>query len=143
LSVAKSARHGLAGKKLLFKGFSCGLVQRSLHWGESGTKEANMARRRPESTSHHSGVEPEIIPPGDVRSRDPNARMSFDGRQQVYVARIGPLGFAIMAVAIAILAVLFFLLVLSAFVVLLPLAGLLLAIIIAVGLFRILIWRRF
>ena len=102
-----------------------------------------MARRRPESTSHHSGVEPEIIPPGDVRSRDPNARMSFDGRQQVYVARIGPLGFAIMAVAIAILAALFFLLVVSAFVVLVPLAGLLLAIIIAVGLFRILIWRRF
>ena len=40
------------------------------------------------------------------------------------------------------LAALFFLLLLGAFVVLLPLAGLPLAIIIAVGLFRVLIWRR-
>jgi hypothetical protein len=102
-----------------------------------------MIRRRGSSQTEQPGVEPEIIPPGDVRSRDPNARVSFDSGHRVYVARIGPLGFAIMAVAIAILAALFFLLVLSAFVVLLPLAGLLLAIIIAVGLFRILIWRRF
>ena len=47
-----------------------------------------------------------------------------------------------MGVMVAVLAALFFLLLLGAFVVLLPLAGLLLAIIIAVGLFRILIWRR-
>ena len=62
--------------------------------------------------------------------------------QRVYVARIGPVGFAIMAVAIALLAALFFILLLSAFVVLLPLAGLALAIIIGIGLFRVLIWRR-
>ena len=44
--------------------------------------------------------------------------------------------------AIAALAMLLFLLVLGAFVILIPLAGLLLAVIIAVGLFRVLIWRR-
>jgi hypothetical protein len=64
------------------------------------------------------------------------------GAHRVYVARVGPVGFAIMAIAIALLVALFFMLLLSAFVVLLPLAGLALAIIIGVGLFRILIWRR-
>jgi hypothetical protein len=71
-------------------------------------------------------VEPEIIPPSDVRSRRAG---SFDG-------------FAMVALAIAALAMLLFLLVLGAFVILVPLAGLLLAVIIAVGLFRVLIWRR-
>jgi hypothetical protein len=87
-------------------------------------------------------VEPEIIPPGDVRSRRADARMSFDGTQRVYVARVGPFGFVMVALAIAALAMLLFLLMLGAFVILIPLAGLLLAVIIAVGLFRVLIWRR-
>ena len=101
--------------------------------------EAQMDRRRRASETDQPGVEPEIIPPGDVRwRRDPRMRSA----QRVYVARIGPVGFAIMAVAIALLAALFFILLLSAFVVLLPLAGLALAIIIGIGLFRILIWRR-
>jgi len=85
-------------------------------------------------------VEPEIIPPSDVRSR--RAGGAFDGTQRVYVARVGPFGFAMVALAIAALAMLLFLLVLGAFVILIPLAGLLLAVIIAVGLFRVLIWRR-
>ena len=85
-------------------------------------------------------VEPEIIPPSDVRSR--RAGGSFDGTQRVYVARVGPFGFAMVALAIAALAMLLFLLLLGAFVILVPLAGLLLAVIIAVGLFRVLIWRR-
>ncbi len=55
---------------------------------------------------------------------------------------VGPFGFAMVALAIAALAMLLFLLVLGAFVILIPLAGLLLAVIIAVGLFRVLIWRR-
>ena len=84
-------------------------------------------------------VEPEIIPPSDVRARRAG---SFDGTQRVYVARVGPFGFAMVALAIAALAMLLFLLVLGAFVILVPLAGLLLAVIIAVGLFRVLIWRR-
>ena len=84
-------------------------------------------------------VEPEIIPPSDVRSRRAG---SFDGMQRVYVARVGPFGFAMVALAIAALAMLLFPLVLGAFVILIALAGLLLAVIIAVGLFRVLIWRR-
>ena len=100
-----------------------------------------MDRRRPASDTNRPGVEPEIIPPGDMRSRGADSRTAFDSTQRVYVARIGPVGFALMAVAIAALAALFFLLVLGAFVILLPLAGLLLAVIIAVGLFRILIAR--
>jgi hypothetical protein len=92
-----------------------------------------MDRRRSNQTS-----EPEIIPPGDVRSRG----TSFDGPQRIYVARISPVGFALMGVMVAVLAALFFLLLVGAFVVLLPLAGLLLAVIIAIGLFRVLIWRR-
>jgi len=98
-----------------------------------------MDRRRTVSETHRGDVDPEIIPPG---ARDPYSRTSFDGAQRIYVARIGPVGFALMAAAIAALAALFFLLLLGAFVVLLPLAGLALAIIIAVGLFRVLIWRR-
>jgi hypothetical protein len=99
-----------------------------------------MDRRRRASETNQPGVEPEIIPPDDVRWRRADSRMH--GGQRVYVARIGPVGFAIMAVAIALLGALFFIFLLSAFVVLLPLAGLALAIIIGVGLFRILIWRR-
>jgi hypothetical protein len=95
---------------------------------------------RPVSGTDQPRGEPEIIPPGDVRSR--RAGSSFDGTQRVYVARVGPFGFVIVALAIAALAMLLFLLVLGAFVILIPLAGLLLAVIIAVGLFRILIWRR-
>jgi hypothetical protein len=99
-----------------------------------------MDRRRRASETNQPGAEPEIIPPDDVRWRRADSRMHSAPR--VYVARIGPIGFAIMAVAVALLAALFFILLLSAFVVLLPLAGLALAIIIGVGLFRILIWRR-
>jgi hypothetical protein len=68
----------------------------------------------------HPRVEPEIIPPSDVRSR--RAGWSFDGTQRVYVARVGPFGFAMVALAIAALAMLLFLLVLGAFVILIPLA---------------------
>jgi hypothetical protein len=99
--------------------------------------EAVMNQRRDQPR-----VEPEIIPPGDVRSRRAGSRVSPDGTQRIYVARIGPFGFAIAALAIAALAALVFLLVLGAFVILIPLAGLVLAVIIAVGLFRMLIWRR-
>jgi len=104
-------------------------------------REAAMNQRHGPGTEQPR-VEPEIIPPGDVRSRRADARMSFDGTQRVYVARVGPFGFVMVALAIAALAMLLFLLMLGAFVILIPLAGLLLAVIIAVGLFRVLIWRR-
>jgi hypothetical protein len=73
--------------------------------------------------------EPEIIPPGeaDARSRWGTARMWTSGSQRVYVARVGPFGFAMAALAVAIIAAIIFLLLLGAFVIVIPLAGLLLA----------------
>src|SRR2546429_9580110 len=99
-----------------------------------------MDRRRRASETNQPGVEPEIIPPDDVRWRRADSRMH--SAQRVYVARIGPVGFAIMAGAIALPAALFFLLVFRAFVGLLPPAGLALGVIIRVGLFPRPIWRR-
>lgn len=100
-----------------------------------------MDRRGRVPETHRGDVEPEIIPP-DVRGRDPYSRTSFDGARRIYVARIGPVGFALMAATIAALTALFFILLLGAFIVLLPLAGLALAIIVAVGLLRMFVWRR-
>jgi len=79
-------------------------------------------------------VEPEIIPPdAHPRSwrgsgwRDGGMWTSSDGTHRIYVARIGPFGFAMAALAVALIAALVFLLVLGTFVILIPLAGLLLA----------------
>ncbi len=88
-------------------------------------------------------AEPEIIPPDDRGARVwGDWRTSFDGRrtQRVYVARVGPLGFAIVALAVSALATLLFLLVVGAFVVLIPLAGLLLVAAVVASLLRG--WRR-
>jgi hypothetical protein len=81
--------------------------------------------------------EPEIIPPGEqARSRWVDGRTWSSGTQRIYVARVGPFGFAIVAFAIAIIAALVFLLVLGAFVILIPLAGLLLAAAVIASLLR-------
>jgi fatty acid desaturase len=79
-------------------------------------------------------VEPEIIPPdadrrpwGGRGRRDDGMWTSSDGTHRVYVTRIGPFGFGMAALAAAIMAAIVFFLVLGAFVVLLPFAGLLLA----------------
>jgi hypothetical protein len=120
----------------------CGGLPQSLHCIRKGHQREAAMNQRPGPGTEQPRVEPEIIPPSDVRSRRADERMSFDGTQRVYVARVGPFGFAMVALAIAALAMLLFLLVLGAFVILIPLAGLLLAVIIAVGLFRVLIWRR-
>src|SRR5215831_3493398 len=117
----------------------CGGLPPSLHCIQQGHQREAAMNQQPGPGTEQPRGEPEIIPPGDVRSRRADARMSFDGTQRVYVARVGPFGFALVVAA---LAMLLFLLVLGAFVILLPLAGLLLAVIIAVGLFRVLIWRR-
>src|SRR6516225_2591919 len=112
----------------------CGRPPPSLHCIRQGHQREAIMTKRSGADIEQPRVEPEIIPPSDVRSRRAG---SFDGTQRVYVARVGPFGFAMVA-----LAMLLFLLVLGAFVILIPLAGLLLAVIIAVGLFRVLIWRR-
>jgi hypothetical protein len=94
--------------------------------------------QRPQPGAEQPKVEPEIIPPGESVRRRGDARMwtSADGTQRIYVARIGPFGFAMVAFAIALVAALVFLLVLGAFVILIPFAGLLLAVAVAISLLR-------
>ncbi|MFL5098049.1 MAG: hypothetical protein ACJ8ES_22325, partial [Xanthobacteraceae bacterium] len=68
---------------------------------------------RPVPDANRPRVEPEIIPPGQP---DPRSRRgpAFDGHgtQRVYVARVGPFGFAMVALAVALVLALVFLLVL-------------------------------
>ena len=92
--------------------------------------------QRPVPGAEQPKVEPEIIPPGEAYRRRRGARTSFDGTQRVYVARLGPFGFAMIVLALALIAALIFLLVLGAFVILIPLAGLLLAVAVAISLLR-------
>jgi hypothetical protein len=70
-------------------------------------------------------IEPEIIPPGDP-NRWPEG--SFRGTHRVYVTRVGPFGMTMGALAIAFLAVVTVLLLFGAFLIAIPLAGLLLGI---------------
>ncbi len=81
-------------------------------------------------------AEPEIILPGEPVRRRGDGRGSFDGTQRIYVARVGPFGFAMFALAIAVLAALVFLTLLGAFVILIPIAGLLLAVAVGISLLR-------
>ncbi|MGA7486265.1 MAG: hypothetical protein WBW74_04905 [Xanthobacteraceae bacterium] len=82
-------------------------------------------------------VEPEIIPPGHPDPRR-GARMPADSHhtRRVYVAQVGPFGFAMAALALALVAALVLLLVLGAFVILVPLAGLVLAGAVVFSMFR-------
>jgi hypothetical protein len=80
-------------------------------------------------------IEPEIIPPGESPRRGDR---NFDQRSthRVYVARLGPVGFFILALTAALIGALVLLLVLGAFVVLLPVAGLLLAVALVTSMLR-------
>jgi hypothetical protein len=77
--------------------------------------------------------EPEIIPPNrsDRQSRSGAAgiRVFFDGSgvRHVYVARLGPLGMVVLALMIGILLATTLVLVLGAFLIWIPLVGLLVA----------------
>jgi hypothetical protein len=97
-----------------------------------------MMDKRPVPGADRPRVEPEIIPPGDPRARSGDARMwrSADGTQRIYVARVGPFGFAMVAFVVALIAALVFLFVLGAFVILIPLAGVFLAVAILISLLR-------
>ena len=99
-----------------------------------------MKERRPVAGVEQPKVEPEIIPPGEAYRR--GGQTAFDG-QRVYVARIGPFGFGMIVLALALLAALVFVALLGAFVILIPFAGLLLAVAVAVSLLRGPFRRRF
>jgi hypothetical protein len=99
---------------------------------------------RPVPDANRPRVEPEIIPPGRAGPR-PQRGASFDGRdtQRIYVAQVGPFGFAMVALVVALVLGLVFLLLLGAFVVFIPLAGALLAAAVLLSLFRGAFRRRY
>ncbi|MGZ3283882.1 MAG: hypothetical protein ACXU9A_14595 [Xanthobacteraceae bacterium] len=99
---------------------------------------------RPVPDANRPRVEPEIIPPGRAGPR-PQRGASFDGRdtQRIYVAQVGPFGFAMVALVVALVLALVFLLLLGAFVVFIPLAGALLAAAVLLSLFRGAFRRRY
>jgi hypothetical protein len=90
---------------------------------------------RPAPGPERPRIEPEIIPPGDTRVR---WQASFDERatQRIYVARLGPFGFAMVALAVAFLAAVILILLLGAFLIWIPIAGLLLAIAVVTSMLR-------
>jgi hypothetical protein len=90
---------------------------------------------RPVPGPERPRIEPEIIPPGEARAR---WHGSFDGRatQRIYVARLGPFGFAMVALAVAFLAAVILILLLGAFLIWIPIAGLLLAIAVVTSMLR-------
>jgi hypothetical protein len=97
---------------------------------------------RPVPDANRPRVEPEIIPPGQA---DPHSlrTASFKGAQRIYVAQVGPFGFAMVALVVALVLALVFLLVLGAFVIFIPLAGALLAAAVLLTLFRSVFRRRY
>ena len=99
---------------------------------------------RPVPDANRPRVEPEIIPPGRAGPR-PQRGGSFDGRdtQRIYVAQVGPFGFAMVALVVALVLALVFLLLLGAFVVFIPLAGALLSAAVLLSLFRGAFRRRY
>src|SRR5262249_61335834 len=83
-----------------------------------------MIDQRPVPPPEQPRSEPEIIPPGEADPRSPWGTVWRSGPQRVYVARVGPFGVGMVALAAALIATLLFLLVLGAFVIPIPLARL-------------------
>ena len=94
--------------------------------------------QRPVPGPEQPRVEPEIIPPGEAgaRSHRGESWTAFDGTRGILVARLGPFHFAMLLLAIVAVAAVILLLVLGAFVILVPLAGLLLAAAVVTSLWR-------
>jgi uncharacterized integral membrane protein len=82
--------------------------------------------RRPQSAGDQPRSEPEIIPPERAGGR-PQWKGGTEDVQRIYVARVGPFGFVLLALTIAILTAVVFVILLGAFVIAIPLAVLLLA----------------
>lgn len=81
-------------------------------------------------------AEPEIIAPGDPRAQWVDARGRFHRTERVYVGRVSPFGIALAMLVVAAIAGFGFLLLLGAFVILVPLVALLVAIVLFANLFR-------
>ena len=91
--------------------------------------------QRPVSRGEPPRSEPEILPPEESVVR---ARWADDDGSvhRVYVAKVGPFGFILMALAMAAIAAVVAIFVVGAFLIVIPLAGLLLAAAIVAGLWR-------
>ena len=83
-------------------------------------------------------AEPEIIPPNDPWGRWRNARMwtSPDGRQRVYVARVGPFAMAMAAISLGVLAAFGLLVLVGVLAIVVPLGGVILAALIIAAVLR-------
>jgi len=89
--------------------------------------------------------EPEIIPPDRVRDDEYRraARVWSDGLgyHRVYVGRVGPLGIFLIALAASAIAILLFLFVVGAFLIWIPIVGLIVAALFFSGMLRSLFRR--
>ena len=99
--------------------------------------------QRPTPKGETPRAEPEIIPPGDPASRvRRTGPQDWSGYQQdcvhrVYVAKVGPFGFVLLGLVLAAIAAFVVVFVVGAFLIVIPLAGLLLAAAVVSG-----FWRR-
>jgi hypothetical protein len=107
--------------------------------GKGGATGANTMAKQP-TPPEQPRAEPEIIPPDRAGARAPwrgePAWTATDGVHRVYVTRIGPFGFVLLVLVVAILVAVAFLILLGAFLVVIPLAGLLLVAAVIAGLMR-------
>jgi len=101
---------------------------------------ASEMERRPTPAGEQPRAEPEIIPPERAGGRAHRAGAPMwtatDGVQRIYVARLGPFGFLLLALVVAILTALIVVVLLGAFLIVIPLAGLLLAAAVIAGVMR-------
>ncbi len=74
------------------------------------TTAAKRMDKKPVTRAERPRVEPEILPPGDPRTRYEGM---FGGTHHIHVASIGPFRFAVLALGIALLAALVLFLVLG------------------------------
>jgi len=99
-----------------------------------------MTNQRPPRGDRAHPAEPEILPPlrGDRRRAAvwPQAFIEERGRQQIYVARIGPLGLVLLSLLVAMMAVAGVVLFLGAMLIWIPVVGVLAAVAIVASLLR-------
>jgi hypothetical protein len=87
-----------------------------------------MVDERPNPQSENPRSEPEIIPPGmPLESRRMRDSAETHGTQRIYIARLGPFGIILLALVIGIVSVAILILLLGAFLLWIPVVGLIVA----------------
>ena len=105
---------GHLGKSLLDR-YHCGAAR----------KQQIMAEKSSDPFGDKPRAEPEIIPPGAPLRSSNFADRHF--AQRIYIAKIGPLGIVLLALAIGIVSAVILVLLLGAFLIWIPVIGLLVA----------------